>query len=290
MLWAVMKHELNARGARTRAAFKEILQEVWDDLSVTRCINPLVDSFQDRVRLVERKGGRSIQAHLHGTLRSIGELVYGPFPRPPPLVTAQKVEELCALHLQIGNKWAEIARRTSIDKALAKHRIELTEGRRSQLTVDFHVNGVADEGRETAGDEVGEDDDPGLDLRVEVTDELVALAEDEEDEGEAGTEDQRVTALHDGAQGVEAHEDEGQGEVAIGQASGDGIVIKAVLNRGAAWYVQFQIHGEEVEWEYARARDDEVIWPYLEEFNERAVPPPGPLRKRPARRRGKPIV
>jgi hypothetical protein len=96
MIWGIMKRRLNSVLAQNTADFKRVVQDVWDRLSIFDCIDPLVKSFKERIELVERLGGVSIQEYLHTNMARIGYQKHRGYHRPEHemrlLVPLKKVE------------------------------------------------------------------------------------------------------------------------------------------------------------------------------------------------------
>ena len=59
VVWAIMKHRLNAIQARTLAYVKRIVLQVWDELSF-ETINSLVEQMPKRMQAVVNKGGETV--------------------------------------------------------------------------------------------------------------------------------------------------------------------------------------------------------------------------------------
>jgi hypothetical protein len=84
-------------------------------------VTPLAESFISPVELAHRKGGQSIQHELHGSTRTIGATVYGPFAAPPPVIGAEMDCQLLYWHGRLGNAWTKIGRQVNLPSYTCKN-------------------------------------------------------------------------------------------------------------------------------------------------------------------------
>jgi hypothetical protein len=133
MIWAVMKRRLNDVQATTKEEFKAVVQEVWDKLDIEKVINPLVDSFERRIDVMQRLGGQSIQRHLHQSMARIGINAYGPVAKPPELVTDEQDDLMMTQQAISPYQWAKIGRELGIDRLIVKGRVTMILERRKEI-------------------------------------------------------------------------------------------------------------------------------------------------------------
>jgi hypothetical protein len=133
MIWAVMKRRLNDVRASTKEEFKAVVQEVWDKLDIEKVVNPLVDSFERRIEVMERLGGQSIQRHLHESMARIGINAYGPVAKPPQLITSAEDEQMMAQYKLLGHQWARIGWVLGIDRGIVKDRLRMMTERQKEI-------------------------------------------------------------------------------------------------------------------------------------------------------------
>ena len=106
-LWGIMKKISKKRTMTSLLEFKEILQEIWDSISMN-VINNLVKSFQKRIQMCLQYGGCSIQVFIRNNLNSIPSKLICNEEQLPHLWTQEEDYILESLVQRYGKKWSII--------------------------------------------------------------------------------------------------------------------------------------------------------------------------------------
>jgi hypothetical protein len=76
---------------------------------IFRNFSKLVNSFQERIQLLFRIGGQTIQHYIQSSIGMLNQRAIGPHFQPPPdLWNINQNFELLQLHQSLGNKWKKL--------------------------------------------------------------------------------------------------------------------------------------------------------------------------------------
>jgi hypothetical protein len=199
MIWAVMKHILNARRAKNKAEFTEVVREVWDALDQEQVIDKLVDSYSGGLEAVKRQGGKSIQPWLDGNSGGILARVNDDALPKPALWSEQEDTKVMELWRRKQNRWKWISEQMTrwaakradqqgaavvlYDSVTVKQRVKFLTVAFAELDEDEEDGSEGDSDEEAEHGSEAEDPEASGGESEDAGDEAVDDGDDQEEDG-----------------------------------------------------------------------------------------------------------